>query len=102
MRKRNSNYKFKGYDYAELFEKWGVKCEDYSNELEAYEEVLMNLPIGDDRKVYIKDMRQFLEHLVVGAEKYTYKGPIIRGLVEIKDDDTFLQLFACLLPHLWI
>ena len=94
--------KFKGFDWTELTEHWGIPdCEDESVTLEQARQFLHNTFMESTRAEVCKDIRKFLKALQKDSEKWSYSGPFWKGLRKIKDDDTLIQYVVELLPCMW-
>lgn len=95
---------FKGWDYEELADKWGINTDAVelirkfimdSLNFEGCEEVLP--PDVKD------DMLEFLGKLIASKSEHNYGEYIFVGLLltAAEDDATFAQYFCTLLPHMW-
>jgi len=115
--------KFDGYDYAELIEAWNLsfpdpyELEDIFDEDEQlfYEEryylkefienFLTAKLLGESgrRSKFtqraITDLKMYLEEL--GKCELSYFNPVWKGMLEIEDDFTFLQVVESLIGHMW-
>jgi hypothetical protein len=99
----NPEYIFKGYDYTELAEYFGVDdCEEVS--VKAINENLEKIrcEIGGLSFNAHPDMNK-LREFVSAIEKQddTYKKPIWRGLSKVIEDGTFVKLLKLLYLEAW-
>lgn len=103
--------KFKGHDYTELADAWGIEHPE-----ESFDDDRMLL---DEIREYIwdafddsmqeldedvrKDMVSFLWSLFWEATEICYQAPLWFALIDIsrQDDFTFVQFFDLLLPEMW-
>ena len=100
--------KFKGHDYTELADAWGIEHpEAFDDDRVLLDEIREYIwDAFDDRTQELdldvmRDMINFLEVLIVEAERICYKAPVFRSLLEIDDHFTFVQFFDLLLPEMW-
>jgi len=97
---------FKGWDYEELADKWGIETDPVA----LLREFIMNsleYNYDDDVECLLPevkaDMEEFLKALIASKEKHNYGSGIFIALwlVASEDDATFAQYFCTLLPHMW-
>ncbi len=106
--KRKRGYKFKGFDWTELAERWGL-CHDTADEALIFErirEALMDAWCQGftdnqcDLKI-VQDVRNFVNALAKDDRRNGYSYPLWAGLSKIKHDETFLKFVYELLPNMW-
>lgn len=88
---------FFGDDWAELSKHFNLPDDGYfeSSPLAEYlEENKQNANVEEA-------CRKFLDALIVESDKINYMSPLWRGLAEIQDSFTFMDVFIQLLPHMW-
>ena len=97
---------FKGHDYEELAERWGINA----NAVDLISEYIRDAIIwGDEEDCEVldhrvkEDMLEFLHKLIKSREKHHYGEYIFAGLLLTAEecDITFAQYFCTLLPHMW-
>ena len=96
---------FKGIDYCELYEYFGIgpvpDSDEDAEELSVWlwkqmyvnEDGVMAWPPG-----VIPGCRKFLKELAKGSSHFT---PVWKAVGKVDDDFSFMQLFTHLLPHMW-
>ena len=105
---------FKGWDYEELADKWGIETDPVAlfetDPVALLREFIMNsleYNYDDDVEFLLpevkEDMEEFLSSLIVQKEKHNFGSVIFIALrlVSDEDDATFAQYFCTLLPHMW-
>ena len=100
---------FKGWDYEELADKWGINTDPVALLKERIMDSLCFIPnvenYGEEQLLpEVKaDMEEFLKALIASKEKHSYGSGIFIALwlVASEDDATFAQYFCTLLPHMW-
>lgn len=104
-KKEKQDYEFKGHDWTELAKAWN--CFVPENEEQTEHNILSRLIdniycTGDkvDPQV-IKDVRVWLTKTAEEAEKHCFCGPIVRGMLNVLDDQTLLSWVSCCLTRLW-
>ena len=104
-------YPFKGWDWTELAEKWGLFLNGDPIDILAGDEILFReylnglfFPLcafGDVRRVSAaacSDIRNYLKAL---AKNGCYEAPAWEGLSRVEDDFSLLRLFIDLFPLAW-
>ena len=96
---------FKGWDYEELADKWGIETDPVAL---LREFIMDSLRFDEDYGEHLlpevkEDMEEFLSSLIVQKEKHNFGSVIFIALrlVSDEDDATFAQYFCTLLPHMW-
>ena len=96
---------FKGWDYEELADKWGIEADPVAL---LREFIMDSLRFDEDYGEHLlpevkADMEEFLKALIASKEKHNYGSGIFIALwlVASEDDATFAQYFCTLLPHMW-
>lgn len=90
---------FKGYDYTELAEVWGlIPDEDSCYEKALYDALFMLLGDRADRQK-IMDLRNYVRKLA--RDEYHHENMLWCGLSLIKDDWTFVKYCRLLLESMW-
>jgi hypothetical protein len=100
------NYPFNGWDYTELAEAWNLYIPVWPMDdklIEYYLEGLFrnyngNKPTRPMRKA-AKDIRLFLTEL--SKSKISYQSPMWKGMSEIKDDFTLIQMTIPNIGYMW-
>ncbi len=104
--------KFKGGDWTELSERWGIDTENLHDDLVQEEtEKYMMAAIGDKKKrtKVVKDLREFLTKLVETSKQWgDYSQHVWQGLLNIPVDDdkdageeTLIKFTCELLGCMW-
>ena len=101
---------FKGHDFEELAERWGIKT-DAVELISGH--IMDSLYFHEDNAKGINgyrlipavktDMLEFLAALIKSKEEHNYGQYIFVGLLLTaeEDDYTFATYFCTLLPHMW-
>ena len=89
------NTTFKGHDYAELAERFGV---DVSESTAPLAEKLHEIHAASDGNA-VAMCRAFVVALASQAREHSYAAPLWYGLAAIADDETFINYLISLLPH---
>ncbi|MFK3936584.1 hypothetical protein ACI2JA_03585 [Alkalihalobacillus sp. NPDC078783] len=99
-----SVYQFKGFDWHELAECWGV---DDADDKIATENIRNHIwtRFKDSSNPDLTDLRlvanRFLDALIEEEDKHGYSSPLYRGLKSIEDDMTYFQWLSHNLEKLW-
>ena len=100
---------FNGTDFAELATHWGIET-DEGVLIEKYiKESMYTTYVGDYSAEIVLDsavkgaMVEYLQEFVLQHAKHHYGTEIFLGLIMLadEDDETFVQYFCDLLPHMW-
>ncbi len=98
-------YQFYGWDFCELCWCWNMPVFNDEQAIEQIELVIekcynSKFLIGNKffPKKAMRDMRKFVESLIPGSGYYS---PVWKGLFEVENDASFLQIFHSLLKHAW-
>jgi hypothetical protein len=96
----SEKFKFKGWDYTELSEKWGLKNAKASGIKDYITDVFH---IRDEKQIkgVVKDVRDYLKALIKCSKKNDFKWPLWEGLLNITDDETLLQYTCNLVEGMW-
>ncbi|MBA4542875.1 hypothetical protein H1164_08170 [Thermoactinomyces daqus] len=100
--------KFKGWDFIELADHWGLDYEDVEDEYELireyiYSKMTFDYSASEQRKAEMKQIADDIREYLKSLSKYeTHDKPVWEGLLKVKDDFTFLRFCADLLHHMWI
>lgn len=95
-------YRFRGWDYEELAECWGIDLPEGDDQrIEAIRDFIVQRWAHEhpDYKRVVSDVRRFVRAL--RREEIGFHGPLWDGLLKIRDDFTFLQATTVLLPLMW-
>lgn len=99
----NADYIFKGFDWTEIAEYFGVDAGDEksSEEIEKKFSDISKEIHGDcfDAHPDVRSLRVFV--LMCYKADDTYKKPLIHGLLKIKEDGTFLKFMTLLYKEMW-
>ena len=99
----NKNYVFKGYDWSELAKYFGVDGSDAEGEKIIDEK--LNLIISELHGCSFKahpdaiKIREYVSKLEKDDD--TYKRPLWKGLLNIKEDGTFIKFVKILYKEMW-
>jgi len=91
------NATFKGYDYSELAERFGV---DVTDSVEPLRARLTDLLYENDGNA-IAMVRAFVVALANNARQNGYAAPVWFGLAAVADDHTFLNYLIPLIDRAW-
>ena len=99
----NKDYVFKGYDWTEIAEYFGIDDND-ENSSKAIEEKLKEIHsemhgLSFNAHPDVRKLREFVS-LCYKAED-TYKKPMWKGLSEVKEDGTFIKFMLLLYIEMW-
>lgn len=101
-----NEYEFEGYDYDELAKSLGITLDEDSLDLSiSITNYLRTLSFYDvNHQEVVDKCRCYLTiHKTLCIEENIYDSyfPVWEGLLKVKDDFTFLQIFADLVGHMW-
>lgn len=106
IKKIKHKFKFQGCDWTELCDFWNIKIPK-----DAYDEEERKPLIEFIQSHYDGYNDKYDEHIIEGCKSYLkalikndrcYSTPLWQGLLQIKDNTTFMQYFIWLLPSMWI
>lgn len=101
------NYVFKGWDWCELSRCFDLELMD-ENEYDM--KTLQAFLIEYSRRMFAGNPKEETDLVVTKCKEFLSKiaefehdfgSPVWKGLLEVKDDDTFLSFFIDLLPRMW-
>jgi hypothetical protein len=98
--------KIKGFDFGELSEHFGIEVKDEDKEWRPLKDWLNSqVTMGASGPRWpsevVRPCREFATKLVGNATS-GYMQPFYRGLSEVADDFTFMQLFTHCVGFLWV
>lgn len=96
--------KFNGVDWTEIGEYWNLFKEDDDIEEEERAEKIKNFLWNNykNNREVVNDAREFVQDVIECGKDYFEKVEIFKGLLNIKDDETFVKYFCLLLEYMWI
>lgn len=102
-------YRWKGHDWRELSDKWGLddgKLDDeeiFDRTTEYIQHAIGKYYDGqkDAMKAIAKDVRGYLRALTKCAKHCMYCWPLWEGLAKIRNDETLLRYVTILLGCMW-
>lgn len=89
---------FKGIDWSELSERWGLNLELEDHLLS--ELTIKHMLQGEPCEL-AQDIRAFLEALCKQSENWDYCSPVWNGLLEVEHDETLIKFTTQLLECMW-
>lgn len=104
-KKQPAEPEFKGYDFTELLDHFGVEYDDKTeaddlSKLRAFlESHMQNAPDVTPQAVAV--CREFLKAVTEQEKRYGYRGPLFQGRLDVTNDYTFMREFINMLPGLW-
>ena len=101
---------FNGFDYSELYNKWGLYVPDgWGEDSELFQLYINNFLLNraDDSydklnrvsAAFVKDCRLYLK--ACSEWEIGYEHVVWKALCEIEDDFTFMRLFYPLIGYMW-
>lgn len=98
----HKKYEFKGWDYEELGDCWKL-FKKFNADIDTDKIIIDYLRNEGDKKkkIIARDIRLFLTRVLSQGINVGYWAPVWRGLLEIKDDYTLIQVTIPLLPYMW-
>lgn len=100
--------RFKGHDYCELQEAWGIKKSgddggdwDDDADIASIRKHITSAFLWDKNKLedsVKKDMIRFIDALI--KTKISNFDPVLKAMKKL-EDFTFMQVFCTMLPHMW-
>ena len=104
----NKDYKFKGWDWSELSECFGLGTEDdgLDCDKEALDSFLLvyfnKIIMGEDPEEVKLVLDKCREYLTILSEyEHDYYAPFWKGLLAVENDELFLNLYMDLLSRMW-
>lgn len=112
MNKTTKTFKFKGYDWTELFDAFGIRpkktphFETLEEEEKFYDDVLLSYLKQRQNESYqpnpedVKTIKRYLKEL----SKFKYDAGYSKvwdAMIEIDHDEVFMQFFFALYKHMW-
>lgn len=100
---RKLRYRFKGYDWSELSEKWQLPEVSDDENLEQTKKVMMRALDSFDhqgRTIFL-DVRSFVRALAKYSAKIDHSSPVWEGLLKVQNKDTFVLFAVHLLDCMW-
>lgn len=99
-------YKFKGFEWVELAECWGIAVDDEEEVLaeKIKQHIYSNIDYsrGEFRDKQMRiDLEDFLEALIEESEEIDYNTPVYRGILAVESDETFAKWICNNLETLW-
>jgi NDP-sugar pyrophosphorylase family protein len=96
--------KFKGFDWTEIGKYWNLFKSDDDIEEEEMAKKIKNFlwENFENNKEIINDAREFVQAIIDCGKDYFEKIEIFKGLLNIKDDETFVKYFCILLEYMWV
>jgi len=112
------NYEFKGWDWTELVPVIGMEEELQKldavdpNEHDKAEDAFgkrmaekirsySHQHTEEETKEFVTHLRTFLQKIVEWETKHSYYAPFYQGILNMEDNDSFLQVYARNLRGMW-